>query len=165
VGFLNEFVGINGNSLRPYIYSHPRRKCMIFNDPIFWSFIVTMCSIALLTEAALLFHVLFVTRQRLWRYPLVIIPVAVSIWSYAVAFDTSNKSEYLSLVIHLQLIFGRNHGLKEIAAHLDLVCQHQAVITISVFATMLIIRRMTLPITVQPPVWTHAKNRLFSTNV
>ena len=142
---------------------------MHFNDPIFWSFIVTICSIALLTEASLLFHVLFLTRQRLWRYLLITIPVAVSLWSFAVAFDTSNKFEYFSLVFHIQLNFGINHGLreltKELAAHLVLVCQLQAVITISVFATMLIIRRMTLPRTDRPPVWTLAKDRFLSVNL
>lgn len=138
---------------------------MHFNDPIFWSFIVTMCSIALLTEASLLFHVLFVTRQRLWRYLLVIIPVAVSIWSFAVALDTSNKSEYLSLLMHRQLDFGIYHGLKEIAARLVLAYQLQAVITISVFIAMLIIRRTTLPRTVHPPVWNLAKDRFHSVNL
>ena len=138
---------------------------MHFNDPIFWSFIVTICSIALLTEASLLFHVLFVTRQRFWRYLLVIFPVAVSLWSFAVALDTANKFESLPLVGYVYYGFASYHALKEIIAHLIIACQLQAVITIAVFAAMLILRRIMLPRNGLPPVWTFAKNRLFSTNV
>jgi hypothetical protein len=138
---------------------------MHFNDPIFWSFIVTLCSIALLTEASLLFHVLFVTRQRFWRYLLVIFPVAVSLWSFAVALDTSNKFESLPLVGYVYYGFASYHALKEIIAHLIIACQLQAVITIAVFAAMLILRRIMLPRTDRPPVWTLAKDRFLSVNL
>ena len=71
---------------------------MNFNDPIFWSFVVTMCSIALLTEGALLVHVLFVTRQTLKVYLLLTGSIdreylVLLLWHWY----TSNKFEYLSL--------------------------------------------------------------------
>jgi len=137
---------------------------MSFNDPIFWSFVVTMCSIALLTEGARLVHVLFVTRQALRWYLLLLVPLTVSIWSFSVAFDTSNKFEYLSLVTHFHLNSAIYHALKEMLAQLILACQLQTAITIVVFAIMLFMRRMTLPRTDRPPVWTLAKDHLLTVN-
>jgi hypothetical protein len=135
---------------------------MNFNNPIFWSFVVTICSIVLLTEAALLFHVLFVTRQRLWRYLLVIILVEVSLWSFAVAFDTSNKFEYLSLVTHVHI--NRAWWLATISPLIHAL-QLQIGLTIATCALMLLIRSMVFPRTDRPPVWVIVKERLFSANL
>jgi hypothetical protein len=119
-----------------------------------------MCSIALLTEVALLVHVLFVTRQALRWYLLLLVPLNVSIWSFCVAWYTSNKFEYLSQVTHFHLTPAIYHALKEIVAQLVLACQLQTAITIVVFAIMIFMRRIALPHIEQPPVWTLAKDHL-----
>ena len=127
---------------------------MSFNDPIFWSLVVTMCSIALLTEVARLIHVLFIMRQRLWWYLLVVLAVAVSIWFFAVALYTSNKIEYLSLVTHVHI--NRAWWLAMISPLIH-TYQLQIEIMIVVFAILLIIEGEVLPRSVQPPVWTLLK--------
>jgi hypothetical protein len=127
---------------------------MSFNDPLVWSFVLTMCSIALLTEVARLVHVLFITRQRLWWYLLAVMEVAVSIWSFAVALYTSNKIEYLSLVTHVHI--NRAWWLTMISPLIH-TYQLQIGITIVVFAILLFIEGEVLPRSVQPPVWTLLK--------
>jgi hypothetical protein len=133
---------------------------MSFNDPIFWSFVLTMCSIALLTEVALLVHMLFIMRQRLWWYLLLVIPLAVSLWSFTVAWNVSNKFEYLILVPHTHLTTASYHILKEMVAQLINFCQLQTAITLVVFVIMVVVERIALPRT-DPPVWTLVREHLY----
>ena len=127
---------------------------MNFNDPIFWSFVVTMCSIALLTERAPLVHVLFVTRQTLSWYLLLLVPLTVSIWSFCVAWYASNKFEYLASVTHIHI--NRAWWLAMISS-LNHTYQVQIGIMIAVLAILLFIEGEVLPRSVQPPVWTLLK--------
>jgi hypothetical protein len=120
---------------------------MSFNDPIFWSLVVTMCSIALLTEVARVVHVLFITRKRLWLYLLAVMAVAMSIWSFAVALYTSNNIEYLSLVTHFHIT--RAWWLAMIPPLIQ-TCQLQIGLTIVFFAILIFIERKVLPQTDQP---------------
>ena len=76
---------------------------MNFNNPIFWSFVVIMCSIALLTEVTQLVHVFFMTRQPLRWYLLLLIPVAVSIWSCTVAWNVAGEYDNLHIVPHIHI--------------------------------------------------------------
>ena len=133
---------------------------MSFNAPNFWFFVVTMCSIALMTEVSLLVHVLLMTRQRLWGYFLVVIPVAKCIWSFTVVWYALN-TEYLLLPYtgihfsgHDRLVFIRT------ISPLIRLCQLQIGITIVVFAILLFMERIALPRIDQSPVWILAKDRL-----
>jgi hypothetical protein len=135
---------------------------MNFNDPNFWTFVVTMCSIALLTEAARIIHVLFVTRQCLWRYLLAIIPIAVSILSCIVVWNASKAFGNLSLVTHLHI--NQAWWLARISPLIHAL-QLQIGISIVVFTILLFVERMVLPRTNQPPTWTLALDCLFPANL
>ena len=137
---------------------------MGFNDPIFWSFVVIAFSIALLTEVAILVHVLFVTRQALRWYLLLLVPLTVSTWSFAVAWCVSSKLWYLSQVTHFHLSPAVYHAFKEMVAQLSISCQLQTAIIIGVLAIMLFMRRIAFPHTYRPPVWTLARDRLLTVN-
>jgi hypothetical protein len=134
---------------------------MNFDNPITWSFLVTMCSIALLTQGAVLVHVLFMTRQSFQWYLLPLVLFSVSYWSFNVALHTSNEWEYHSLVPHLHISPAFFYAK---AAPLIFACQLQIAITITIFAIMLIVRITLLPRTNQPPVWTLSRERLFRVN-
>lgn len=133
---------------------------MSFNAPNFWLFVVTMCSIAMMTEVSLLVHVLLMTRQRLWGYFLVVILVAKCVWSFTVVWYILN-TEYL-LLPYTGIHFSGHDGLVFIRTISPLVhlCQLQIGITIVVFAILLFVERIALPRTDQPPIWTLAKDRL-----
>jgi len=142
------------------IHSQSRRKRMSFNDPIFWSFVVTMCSIALLTEVALLVHGLFVTRQALRRYLLLLIPLTMSILSFTVAWYASSKFEYLATVTHIHLSGAMSLAFRTMLSQLIHICQLQVALTIVVFVVMVVVERIALPRT-DPPVWTHVREHLY----
>jgi hypothetical protein len=74
---------------------------MAFNNIYIWPLILALCSLALFVEAALLVHVLVSTRQAFWRYLPLVIPLAVSAWSFAVTWNTLNLYENLSNLTHL----------------------------------------------------------------
>src|SRR5260370_23288751 len=135
---------------------------MSFNTPNFWLFVVTMCLIALMTEVSLLVHVLLMTRQRLWGYFLVVILVAKCVWSFTVVWYILN-TEYL-LLPYTGIHFSGHDRLVFIRTISPLVhlCQLQIGITIVVFAILLFVERIALPLTDQPPIWTPPKNRLLS---
>jgi len=132
-----------------------------FNDPIFWFFVLTMCSIALLTEVTRLVHGIFITRQRLWWYLLAMMAVALNIWSFTVALDISNKFDYLSLVTHIHI--NQAWWLAMISPLIH-VCQLQIAVTILVFAILLFVEKEVFPRSVQPPVWTLTKDHPLSAN-
>ncbi len=138
---------------------------MSFFDPNFWFLVATICSIALLTEASLLVHMLLMTRQRLWRYLLVVIPVAKCIWSFTVIWYALNTA-YLLIPYYGYggIFFGgiRNFRLFFIKtiSPLDHLCQLQIAIMIASFTIMLLLERIAIPHTNQPPVWTLTKDRL-----
>jgi hypothetical protein len=148
------------NLLHPYLHSQSRSKhmSMSFNDPNFWFFVVTMCSIALLTEVSLLVHVLLKTRQRLWRYLLVPIPVAKCIWSFTVIWYVLNTA----YPFYTGIFFGHS-GLVFVRTFSPLVylCQLHIGLMIASFAIMLFLERIALPHSDRPPVWTLTKDRLF----
>jgi hypothetical protein len=145
--------------LHLYLHSQSRSKYtrMGFNDPNFWLFVVTICSIALLTEISLLVHMLLMTRQRLWRYLLVMIPMAKCIWSFTVIWYALNTA----YPFYTGIFFGGNR-LVFIMIFLPLVhlCQLQIGIMITSFAILLFLERIALPRTDRPPVWTLTKDRL-----
>jgi hypothetical protein len=150
------------NVLHPYLHSQSRSKhmSMSFNNPNFWFFVLTICSIALLTEVSLLVHMLLMTRQRLWRYLLVVIPVAKCIWSFTVIWYTLNTA-YL-LLPYIGIHFSRHNRLVYIRTISPLVhaLQLQIGILIASFTIMLFLERIALPRTDQPPVWTLTKDLL-----
>ncbi len=144
----------------PSIRARRKHMSMSFNAPNFWFFVVTMCSIALMTEVSQLVHVLLMTRQRLWGYFLVVIPVAKCIWSFTVVWYALN-TEYL-LLPYTGIHFSGHDRLVFIRTISPLVhlCQLQIGILIASFTILLFVERIALPRTHQPPVWTLAKDRL-----
>src|SRR6266571_186986 len=134
----------------PSIRARRKHMSMSFNAPNFWFFVVTMCSIALMTEVSLLVHVLLMTRQRLWGYFLVVIPVAKCIWSFTVVWYALN-TEYL-LLPYIAIHFSGHNRLVFISTITPFVhlSQLQIGTTIVVFAILLFMERRALPCTDQP---------------
>jgi hypothetical protein len=120
-----------------------------------------MCSIALLTEGALLVHGLFVTRQALRRYLLLVVPLTASFWSFTVAWYASSKFEYLASVTHLHISGAMRLALRTMLLQLIHICQLQIALTIVVFVIMLFVERKAFPRTDQPPIWTLVREHLY----
>jgi hypothetical protein len=131
---------------------------MAFNNIYIWPLILALCSLALFVEAALLVHVLVSTRQAFWRYLLVVIPLAVSAWSFAVTWNTLNLYENLSNLTHLTPTLYRM--IKAMLFQAISASQVQAGITVAIFIAMQFVERKTLPRADQPPVWTLTREQL-----
>ncbi len=128
------------------------------NNIYIWPLILALCSLALFVEAALLVHVLVSTRQAFWRYLLVVIPLAVSAWSFAVTWNTLNLYENLSNLTHLTPTL--YHMIKAMLSQAISASQVQAGITVAVFIAMQFVERKMLPHADQPPVWTLTREQL-----
>ena len=133
---------------------------MDFNNIYIWPLILALCSLVLFVEAALLVHMLVCTRQAFWRYLLVVIPLAVSAWSFVVAWNTLNLYENLSNLTHLHLDPVLYRMIKAMVSQAISTSQVQAGITMAVFILMLFVERKLLPRADQPPVWTLAREQL-----
>jgi ABC-type transport system involved in cytochrome c biogenesis permease component len=132
---------------------------MDFNNIYIWPLILALCSLALFIEAALLVHVLVSTRQAFWRYLLVVIPLAVSALSFAVAWNTLNLYENLPPSgLHLDPTL--YHMIKAMLSQAISASQVQAGITVAVFIAMQFVERKMLPRADQPPVWTLTRGQL-----
>ncbi len=131
---------------------------MAFNNIYIWPLILALCSLALFVEAAMLVHVLVSTRQAFWRYLLVVIPLAVSAWSFAVTWNTLNLYENLSNLTHLTPTL--YHMIKAMLSQAISASQVQAGITVAVFIAMQFVERKMLPRADQPPVWTLTRGQL-----
>ncbi len=133
---------------------------MFLNNPYPWFFVVTISSIALLTQVSLPVHMLLMTRRRLWHYLLVVISVAKCIWSFTVVWYALNVA-YL-LLSYTGIHFSGHYRLLFIKTISPLVhlCQLQIIIMLTSFTIMLILERIALPHTNQSPVWALTKVRL-----
>jgi hypothetical protein len=131
---------------------------MSFMNPNFWLFVVTICSIALLTEVCLLIRMLLMSRQRLWRYLLVMIPVAKCIWSFAVIWYVLNTDYFF--LSYTGMTYAPLRLIREANSQCIHLCQLQVGIIIASFAITLIVERIALPHTNRPPVWSPTKDRL-----
>ena len=131
---------------------------MDFNNIYIWPLILVLCSLALFVEVALLVHVLVSTRQAFWRYLLVVIPLAVSALSFAVAWNTLNLYENLSNLTHLDPTL--YHMIKAMLSQAISASQIQAGITVAIFIAMQFVERKMLPRADQPPVWTLTREQL-----
>jgi hypothetical protein len=127
---------------------------MNFNNPIDWSFIVTLCSIALFIEATLLVHVLFVTQQAFKWYLLFTLPLIVCIWTFYVAWHISDQFEYHSLVPHIHISGIICH---QVASPLIVACQIQTALIVLTFMIIILVQNVLLPSTNHPPAWTLAR--------
>jgi hypothetical protein len=133
---------------------------MAFNNIYIWPLILALCSLALFVEAALLVHVLVSTRQAFWRYLLVVIPLAVSAWSFAVTWNTLNLYENLSNLTSSHLTLTLYRMIKAMPSQAISASQVQAGITVAVFIAMQFVERKMLPRADQPPVWTLTREQL-----
>src|SRR5215471_13243915 len=137
---------------------------MNLNDPIFWLFALTLCSIALITEVSHFFHVLIMTRQRLWRYLFVVIPMAKCIWAFAVVWYILNTASPFLPGTGIIFFGGTRHFFIRIFLPLIRLCQLQIGIVIISFTIMLFLERIALPHNDRDPSLTLTKNRLLLAN-
>ncbi|HEY6406409.1 MAG TPA: hypothetical protein VIY29_02965 [Ktedonobacteraceae bacterium] len=113
---------------------------MFFNDFAFWSLALTLCALALLVEAAGLARGFFVERQAIWKSFLLLLPLAVSAWSFFVAISVWNVyNRFPPIGIHFSA--GLYHSMKMMIVQAITVCQLQVGIAMAVFVLMLFLER------------------------
>lgn len=132
---------------------------MSLNDPTTWSFILLICLLALLVEGATIFRTLFATQQTPRRYLLLLLPITVSIWSFAVLWHALNMAEFSPYIsVHVSPVLW--HMLRMRLDQAIIACQVQSAITMAVFGTLLFIERRTLPPIERVPAWVLARERM-----
>jgi len=131
---------------------------MSFNDPTIWSAILLICLLALLVEGAAIFRVLFATQQTPRRYLLLLLPLTVSLWSFAVLWHAINVAAFPAYIGHLN--YAVYHMLRASIDQAIIACQVQSAITIAVFGALLFIERRMLPHIDGVSAWVLARERM-----
>lgn len=131
---------------------------MDFNDTL-WTFILTMCLIALMVEGATLFRILFLTRQSLTRYLLLLLPIIGCLWSFAVLLHALNAFMTYPTYISTHLNANTFHMLRAEIDQATIACQVQSGIALVIFLVLIVIERKTLPRVEQTPIWLLAKEQ------
>lgn len=114
---------------------------MIFGDLDFWLIVLMISSLVLFLETAVLVRSLVVSRKVCWRYSIVAIPLAVSIWSLLVLMNIYNVYGMLPPPgIHWDFaVYYRVHMTIEDAVRM---CQVQVGIAAGVFVFVLLLERV-----------------------
>jgi hypothetical protein len=112
---------------------------MFLDDLTFWSLTLTMCALALLVEAAGLVRGFFVERQAIWKCSLILLPLAVSIWSFVVAMSAVSVNIRFPRGIHMSPM--AYHAIQMAMSGAITVCQLQVGIVVAVFVLMLFLER------------------------
>ncbi|HJT57194.1 MAG TPA: hypothetical protein VJ761_11915 [Ktedonobacteraceae bacterium] len=114
---------------------------MIFGDLDFWLIVLMISSLVLFLETAVLVRSLAVSRKASWRYSIVAIPLAVSIWSLLVLMNIYNVYSMLPpRGIHWDFaLYYRVHMTIEDAVRM---CQVQVGIAAGVFMFVLLLERV-----------------------
>ncbi|HYK85556.1 MAG TPA: hypothetical protein VEV19_09335 [Ktedonobacteraceae bacterium] len=131
---------------------------MDFTDTL-WTFILTMCLIALMVEGATLFRILFLTRQSLARYLLLLLPIIGCLWSFAVLLHALNAFMTFPTYIDIHLNATTYHMLRAEIDQATIACQIQSAIALVIFLVLIVIERKTLPHVEQTPIWLLAKDQ------
>lgn len=130
---------------------------MDFNAATIWSFVATLCFLALLVEGVTIFRVLFITRQPLHRYLLLPIPLIVSVWSFGVLWSALNVFASLQAYHGTHISFAFYHSLLRMSNQAIIACQVQSGIALAVFIVLIFIERKTLPHVERTPAWVLAR--------
>jgi hypothetical protein len=112
---------------------------MFLNNLPFWSLTLTMCALALLVEAAGLVRGFFVERQAFWKCSLILLPLAVSIWSFVVAISAVSVNIRFPRGIHMSPM--AYHSIQMAMAGAIIVCLLQVGKVVAVFVLMLFLER------------------------
>ena len=113
---------------------------MVFYDLSFWLVTLTLCAFALFVETAGLVRGFFVERQAIWKSSLILLPLAVSAWSFLVAIGIWNVyNQFPPTGLHLSPAV--YHYMRMMITQAIAVCQLQVSIVVAVFILMLFLER------------------------
>lgn len=85
----------------------------IVDSPETWAILLMLCALVLFAEAAGTFQALLATRQARWRFFLVLIPLAASIWSFTNGAQALGLLENTSHPVDIHLTASLYLALKE----------------------------------------------------
>ena len=132
---------------------------MDFNAATIWSFIATLCFLALLVEGVTIFRILFITRQPLRRYFVLLIPLIVSTWSFGVLWSALNVFASLPTYHGTHMSFAFYHTIMRLSDQAITACQVQSGIALAVFIALIFIERKILPHVERTPAWVLARKQ------
>ncbi len=135
---------------------------MFFDMALVWPVILSLCAFVLFVKASLLIRALIVARQAAWKYLLVLLPLIVSAWSFAVATNSLYVYSYTLRGLVSGIHFGPflYYYLKATmlqAANDSII---QLLVTLLVFWFTLFIERRAIPRVERTPAWVLARETL-----
>src|SRR5690348_1467828 len=132
------------------------------NDTIVWSVILALCIVALFVEAARIFVALFRVRATIRHYALVLLPLAGSVWSFAVLVSALDGAAALwtelEPLTQLHFSVAMYEMFKQMFAQFTVIFQQQTAITLGIFILVLFLEGRLLPRDHQGVVLNRAKD-------
>jgi hypothetical protein len=134
---------------------------------IYWAFAAMFCALALFVEASRIVVALFISRQSLWRYLFVLLPLTVSVVSFIMTLNVLVKWEsmYIAFPWGGHIPSFAYHAFMAHLSQLSSACQQQVVITLVALALTIFLERGLLPSGIAFLTVGRARDRYFASQV
>lgn len=131
---------------------------MSFNDVQTWSFILIVCAFVLFVQTLLVLRTLILMRPFPLRFlPIILIPLAISIWSFVVSLSGYDATSLLPPHIHVTLAMYQVY--ENAITHAVIARQILTGFTVIVIVILALFEWKMLPTVERPPLWVRMRER------
>ena len=133
---------------------------MTINDVQTWSFILIICSFVLFVQTLLVIRTLILMRRLpLLFLPIVLIPLAISIWSFVVSLSGYSDIASLQPPLHIHVSMATYQPYENAITQAVIARQIMTAFTVIIIALLALFERKILPTVERTPLWVRMRER------
>ena len=133
---------------------------MTINDVQTWSFILIICAFVLFVQTLLVMRTLILMRRfPLLFLPIVLIPLAISIWAFVVSLSGYSDIASLQPPLHIHVSMATYQPYENAITQAVIARQIMTGFTVIIIALLALFERKILPTVERTPLWVRMRER------